>query len=126
MPSDLEGTSPERQPSELARAEPEAGVTNWLHCQGPGVAALLAHFGHAIRSAKHEQRLDDTYVKQEPDPENREADPQRLLPRGAQVEAPPYHVQQPRRDRYYRQHDMGQVPSFVANVPFRTPHGHHH
>src|SRR5262249_59068435 len=80
VPGDLKRTAPQREPAELAGAEAEPGVTIGLHHQCPGIAALLAHFRDAVRPAEHEEWLADTHVKEQRDPEDGEARPQRPVP----------------------------------------------
>src|ERR1700733_4004801 len=126
VPGDFEGTSPQRQPTKLARDEAEAGMAIRLHHQRPRVTTFLANFSDAIRPPKQEQWLDNPHVKQQPDPENCQANPQHSLPWVNQIETPAYHVKDSRRDGDNREQDMGDVPGLVSDTQFLTPHSHYH
>src|ERR1700724_3975408 len=91
MRGDLEGTPPNHQPAELTRAEVKSRVAPRLHHQRGRFTAFSTHFQDAIRTTKHEQRLDDTHVKQQSDPEDRQAYPQKKDPRNNADETRSHH-----------------------------------
>src|ERR1700680_4221956 len=110
MPGDLEGAPPDHQPAELTWAEVKSRMAVRLHHQRGRIAAFSTHFRDAVRTTKHEQRLDDTHVKQQSDPEDRQAYPQRLLPGINKIETRSHHVHDPRGDGNDREQDMAEMP----------------
>src|SRR3984893_18231351 len=116
MPGDLEGAPPDHQPAELTWVEVKSRVAVRMHHQRGRIAAFLTHFRDAIRTPKHEQRLDHTPVKQEDDPKDRQAYPQRLLPGINQVETRSHHVHDSRGYGDNREHDMGEMPCLVLEI----------
>src|SRR5215475_2529904 len=107
MAGDFERPPPNGKPAKLPRSEPEAGVTIGLHHECPAVTTLLADLRNRVWPAQYEQRLDDTHVEQQADPEDGQPYPQSPLPRVAEVITPTDHMNDPRDNCDDRQQDVG-------------------
>src|SRR5215469_1654486 len=106
MASDLERPTPNRKPAKLSWSESEARVTMRPHHECPAITTLLADFRNHVRPTHYEQRLDDTHVKQEADPEDGQPYPQCSLLRVDQVKAPPDHMNDSSYDCDHSQQDV--------------------